>query len=211
MTPPPATRSALIGERQEPYGTAVDRSSATLCPRSSRGPRCAGGAWRWAGQRAASRSAGRPAHRPAAEDVEVEVVDRLAGGLAHVGHHPEAAGDALVARHLVDGADQAGQQGGVVVGDHLEAGEVLGRDDQDVGRCLGVDVAEGDHPVAVEDDVGRQLALGDLAEQAVTVAHGAIPHPFILSASMPSLSARTPRTVTTWSTRLGPPAKRTLM
>src|SRR5512147_1534713 len=47
---------------------------------------------------------------------------------------------------------------------------VLRSDDQEVRRRLRVDVHEGDGVVVLVDDLGRDLAGGDLAEEAV--GHG---------------------------------------
>src|ERR1700686_3586682 len=44
---------------------------------------------------------------------------------------------------------------------------MLARDHQDVGGRLRVDVAEGHHEVVLEDDVRRDVARSDGAEQAV--------------------------------------------
>ena len=50
---------------------------------------------------------------------------------------------------------------------------MLARDDQDVGRRLGVDVAEGNDEVVLVDEVGRDLAGDDAAEEAVGGFHWA--------------------------------------
>ncbi|MNY53708.1 hypothetical protein D3C86_1894880 [compost metagenome] len=48
-----------------------------------------------------------------------------------------------------------------------DRGDVLLRDHEDVDRRLGVDVAEGDGVIVLVDDLRRDLAGDDLAEETI--------------------------------------------
>ncbi len=52
----------------------------------------------------------------------------------------------------------------------VECRDVFARDDEHVRRCLGIDVIERQHGVALVDQVARNLSVANLAEEAV--AHG---------------------------------------
>lgn len=48
-----------------------------------------------------------------------------------------------------------------------EAGKVFSRNDQYVGRRLGIQVAEGKRAVIFPENFGRQAFVGNLAENAI--------------------------------------------
>ena len=80
-------------------------------------------------------------------------------------HQPLVLGD--LPGHDVQVADQRG----VVVVEDVERRDVLSRHDEHMRRRLRVDIAEGDGAVVLLDQLRWDLAVDDLAEQAV--AHGA--------------------------------------
>src|SRR5690606_24534015 len=114
-------------------------------------------------------SARRPAESPPAEEMEVQVKDRLPPVGTGVGHQPVAPlVEAEVGRDL-------GREGQQLAEYRLTVGalgvpgrrEVAGRDDEDVGRGLGREVVEGHRVGAAPDDLRGNLARDDLAEDAV--------------------------------------------
>src|SRR6266540_4310123 len=117
---------------------------------------------------AGARSPRGPAHPTAPQQVEVEVEHALAGVRPDVRDQPPSrAIDALSLRQVRRGLDELGQQRTVLVGDGRRRLDVILRDQEDVCGRLRADVAERHHPVGLVDHVGRDLAPGDLAEQAI--------------------------------------------
>ena len=58
----------------------------------------------------------------------------------------------------------------------VERGDVLARDDQNMVRCLGVNVMEGDYMRVFVEEVGLDFAIGDIAEHA---AHCVFPPVYV--------------------------------
>lgn len=75
--------------------------------------------------------------------------------------------DPLRSRNAGRGLEDSSKQLGVVATQICRGGYVVGGDDQDVGRCHRIDVAEGDEILRSLDDVGGDLLPNDLAEKAV--------------------------------------------
>src|ERR1700712_4019954 len=85
-----------------------------------------------------------PGHGASAEEVDVEVVDGLAAVGAGVDDEAVAAGEALPLGDLGGGGDELAQEGAVFCFGVGGRGEVLFRDDEDVGGGLRVKVGDGD-------------------------------------------------------------------
>mmetsp|Transcript_21330 Transcript_21330/g.84837 ORF Transcript_21330/g.84837 Transcript_21330/m.84837 type:complete len:276 (-) Transcript_21330:546-1373(-) len=110
-------------------------------------------------------SSGRPRERPAADDVEVEVEDRLAH-LGAVIHYEPIRVEAGLLSDDADFGHQVAEHGDVVVlreAQLREAHALLG-DEQHVDGSDGVDVLEREAVVVLVDDVGRDVAAEDLVE-----------------------------------------------
>src|SRR5215469_6541139 len=113
-------------------------------------------------------SAWRPCHRPAAKHMRVHVPDRLPRFRTRVEHDPvSAVGDTLVGGDLVRLGDELVEQAISGTGQGGDVRNMVARNHQDVRGRLGIDVAEGDDPLAVNHHGGRNLPGHDPAEQAV--------------------------------------------
>ncbi len=113
--------------------------------------------------------AGRPMHWPAAEDVKMEVRHRLTTIGVGVHYHAIALRrDSRLLRDIAGKSQQFPEHPRIFC--IVEGADVSRRDDQDVGRCLRIEVLEGQHAVAALHDRGRNLAGGNLAKDA-TGAH----------------------------------------
>ena len=94
----------------------------------------------------------------------------LAGARAGVGHEPKARlGDTGVACQLRRDGEQAAERRRLGVGQCGGRDDVLARDQQQMSRRLGRDVAKREDEIVLVEDVGRNLATGDLAEEAGSV------------------------------------------
>src|SRR4029453_916365 len=115
---------------------------------------------------------GRPRHLPPSQTVEMEVVHRLPGVVAGIGHEtPSGAVHALDPGELYRRLDHLHEHVGVTIADLLHGPKVLLRHDQDVRGCLGIDVPKGHHVVGLAHDPSGRFSGDDAAEQAVGV-HG---------------------------------------
>jgi len=95
----------------------------------------------------------------APEDVQVKMVDGLATITAAVHDETIATrGKALVASDGCRPDHEATGKVGVFGGQCVKRGDVPTRDDQDMNRCLGVDVPEGEKIL-----VGKNLGAGNVA------------------------------------------------
>ena len=119
------------------------------------------------------RSARRPVHRPAAENVRVDVADRLACARAGVEDDPVTAiRNALGDRHLMRVGYEVGEQTRLGSGEFGQIRVMGARNHKYVNRCLWVDIAER-HCALISRDYGRGYLSGSYAaEQAVR--HGPI-------------------------------------
>ena len=106
--------------------------------------------------------------------MDVQVVDALAAPPADVRNEPIAGvGDALGAGEVRRHGEHPPQQGAVALDEIGGRRDVATREEQDVCRRPGSDVADRDHQVVVVEPIGRDLAGHDSAEQAVCrLRHG---------------------------------------
>ena len=112
-------------------------------------------------------------HRPAAEDVRVDMADRLASAGACIEDDAVTVlGDSLGDRNLMRVGDEVGQQPCFGGGEFGQIRVMCARDDKYVNRCLWVDIAER-HCALISRYYGRGYLSGCYAaEQAV--GHGPI-------------------------------------
>ena len=97
----------------------------------------------------------------------MEVVHALPCIGPDIGHHPIAAVESLPHGQAPDDLEHLHQNllvGCRQVGDRRD---MLPRDDQQMGRRLGVDVTEGHDPVRAVDHIGIDGTGGDPAEEAI--------------------------------------------
>src|SRR5690606_10840653 len=104
------------------------------------------------------------AQPPAAEQVHVEVVDLLAAMLVAVDDQPVPLLQALLLRYLRRRREHAAQRGLVLGPDVVGGGDQRAGHDQHVGGRPGADVTERRDEIVLVDDVRRDLAADDLAE-----------------------------------------------
>ena len=77
----------------------------------------------------------------------------------------------VVGCYLPDDRLQMAQQRPILLGGIRELGDVLLRDDQDMGRSHGIEILEGHRKVVLVHHFGGDLPPGYFAEDAVA-AHG---------------------------------------
>jgi hypothetical protein len=102
---------------------------------------------------------------PSGKHVHMEVADALADGPAAVDDHAEAASVPGVGRDLPDHLEEPAAD--ALVHELAEGRDVLAGDDERVERRLGRAVLEGDDVGVFVEELGADLAAGDLAEHAV--------------------------------------------
>jgi hypothetical protein len=103
----------------------------------------------------------------------MEVVYGLPAVSAGVGHDPKAVrGQSLLPRHRHRRLQAFGDKRPILGPSGFQVRDVAAGDDQNVGGGDGADVAERDDVGVLKNLVGRQVPLGNLAEQA---AHTASP------------------------------------
>ena len=113
-------------------------------------------------------SPGWPAQRAAAEKMEVQVIDALSSGRTGVRDKSEARlGDAFCPCHARGHVEQPAQQLGVIGTQLGRRADVLSRYQQEMRWRLGRHVAETYDEIVLGNDVRRNVAAGDAAEQAV--------------------------------------------
>ena len=100
-----------------------------------------------------------------AQQVHVQVGHRLPGVVADIHHESVPAREASLLGQPARYHKQMAYQGGMLLLQILHSGEGLARDYQEVGGGCGIDVADGEAAVVLEQDFCRQLAIGDLLEQ----------------------------------------------
>src|SRR5688572_11168971 len=112
-------------------------------------------------------SSGRPHHLASTEEVQMDMEDRLPGVLAVVEHEAVAARQPLLFCKLTCNVDQVSDQRLVRLLHVLDPIDRLLGNDQDVRRSLRIDVAEREAAIILVDDLGRDLAIDDLAEKSL--------------------------------------------
>lgn len=106
----------------------------------------------------------------AAQNMEVEVIDRLPAEFAAIGDDAVACvGDAKFARDLTDNHPEVAEQSCVILPDGVDRPDFLFWNHQDMDWRLRCDVAEGKAEVVFVDDVGGNLTVDDSLEDR---AHG---------------------------------------
>jgi len=132
---------------------------------------------RWPGlcqSRRRAHSARRPAHLATAQQVQVDVPDRLPGAGIAIEIEPVAIlGNALGGGDLGRCQHHAADQPGIVGGQIVERADPALGDDQHMHRRLRVDIAKRQQLVVFPHDVGGNLARDDLFEQLL--GHLALP------------------------------------
>src|SRR5437763_6672611 len=112
--------------------------------------------------------AGRPTHGPSAEEVQVQVVDRLSRLRPLVEDHVVAVAiDLAFVRDAVGDLDHADEHRGVRRREVVDAGNVLLRNHQYMRRGDRTDIVKGDDLVVAEDFLRRDLPREDLAEETL--------------------------------------------
>jgi len=102
----------------------------------------------------------------------VQVMHGLPPVVARVDHCPVATvRDALASGDLGGEKQRLPQEVTVRVTDGIEGRHVLPRDDQDMQWRLGTNVPKRDEAFALVDEIGRNRAAGNLAEQTIGIAH----------------------------------------
>jgi hypothetical protein len=114
-----------------------------------------------------ARLAWRPSERPAAKQVEVEMEDRLARAATVVHNHPVSRVESEFLRKGMRSQEQVTKKRFMLGSGSIQAGDVLFRNHQNVGRGLRIDVAERQRPIILLHNRGRALAADYSAEQAI--------------------------------------------
>src|SRR5947209_3836089 len=97
--------------------------------------------------------------------MDMQVVYALAGVRSCVDYHSIAARvHTKLLSHLVARRQQAAQDWLVRCVGLPEGGDMLARDNNGMGRSLGMNVFESDNPVILQDDLGPHHPLRQLAE-----------------------------------------------
>jgi len=105
-------------------------------------------------------------HWPAAEQVDVQMVDRLAAVGAGVDDQAVAVGKVLCAGDFAGGVEELAEALGVVLRGVRVRSDVVFGDDEDVDRRLRIDVGEGEGVLVLVDAGGGDFAGDDFAEEA---------------------------------------------
>ena len=102
---------------------------------------------------------------PPCEHVHMKMTDALADGAAAIDDHTKAAGVPGVGGDFADNLEEATAD--ALVHKLAEGRDVLARDDERVKRRLWRAILEGDDVGVFVEELGADLAAGDLAEHAV--------------------------------------------
>lgn len=97
----------------------------------------------------------------------MEVANRLAAVFTGIYDDTVTVCKALLARHFCRRPEEMAKECLVALIGVSERADVLARDDENVGGRLGVDVRESVDQLVLVDRAGRDVAFGDLAEDAV--------------------------------------------
>ena len=95
----------------------------------------------------------------------MQVKDRLSGAFAVVGHQPVIF-QSLLASHLARDPEQVSEELLITRVHSRDIGARLARDDQDMGRGLGLNVPEGERLFVLVDDVGGNFLVDDLLKNS---------------------------------------------
>lgn len=120
---------------------------------------------RFRARRARALLARRPGHRPPSKQVDVQMIHALPPIPTGVDHGPvPGLGDALLPSNGSSKGDHSAEQVGIVR--VVERGQMLFGDDQNVNRCLRIQIPERDDVLAVHDHFRGNFATRDSAEDA---------------------------------------------
>ncbi len=127
-------------------------------------------------QNAGAPLARRPAEIATSQQVKVNVKHRLPGGFAVIHDRSIAIGGQVqIASDLREAEQRRADRRHIRLGHVIEAGDVFARNDNDVRRCLRIDVVKGDDVGIFVDFFRRDLAECDAAEEAAFISsHGGI-------------------------------------
>lgn len=116
---------------------------------------------------AAGRLAGRPGKGSSTQQVEMKVEDSLPRLRAIVNDNSIAGSEVFIACDLLNHQEQMSQDCRVCLGTLIQGFQVLSGDDQNMGRSLGVDVAEGHGMLIFLYDLSRYPVADDATKNAV--------------------------------------------
>src|SRR5438874_9588262 len=112
--------------------------------------------------------AGRPTHSASAEQVQVQVVNRLSRLRTLVEDHAVAVAiDLAFVRDAIGDLDHAGEHRGVRRREVVNAGNVLLRNHEHMRRGDWTDIVKGDDLFVAEDFLRRNLPRENLAEETL--------------------------------------------
>ena len=106
----------------------------------------------------------RPLQRAPADQVHMQVKNRLAGARAHVQYRAVAIFNRPLPRNLRRCQVAASHQFGVFCRGFLQASDVSFGDDQHVGRALGVQIFKSKRVLIFVNFLGRNFAANNAAE-----------------------------------------------
>jgi hypothetical protein len=109
----------------------------------------------------------RPCEVASTDEVEVNVEDGLTGAWAYVEDRTITVFDVAIASEL--GGDQlhVSEKLGVFECRLVQSFEMALRNDENVGRCAGIDVFKGEDAIVFVNLLRRNLAFDDLAKETV--------------------------------------------
>jgi hypothetical protein len=103
----------------------------------------------------------------AAQEMYVQVKDRLAGTGTDVDYGSIAIFDAALARYFGGGELAIADKFRIFGCRFLESVEMFLGNDEHMGRSLGIDIFEGESVLVFVDFLGRNFSADDAAEQAI--------------------------------------------
>lgn len=107
-------------------------------------------------------------HGAAGEQMKMDMKHALPRLVVGVHHQPVTMlGEALLCGELFGGEKQLADQHGIIALQIIDRGDMFARNDQDVGRRLGVEITKGDDIPIFIDLGGWDLAINNLAKDTV--------------------------------------------
>lgn len=138
------------------------------------------------------RSSRGPLHVALAENMEVDVTHRLSAMFTFICHDTESLLQAEFCRYLLNAVEHGSQHRTIGRSRFGQARDVLARYREDMNRCLRIEVAKHDDIGILIDDISRNPALCNPAEN--TIFHSRIhillhPVPRVNKTVIPQVSA----------------------
>jgi hypothetical protein len=96
--------------------------------------------------------------------MKVNVKDRLPRRHAVVYDHPIAVPEVLILGYLAGHQEEVAQQASLLFRSFSKSRDVFLGDDQDMGRCLRVDIPKRHCLIVLTNDVSLQLSLSNFAK-----------------------------------------------